>query len=510
MKALFILIGVLAIVAGGAVYYIACLNAAPPTNFRVAEVKRDTIVSSIEATGTAEPEELIDVGAQVTGRIQSLGPDPINPLKRVDYCSRVEERTLLANIDPTVYKAQVAQAAAQLAHDKASLLDLKAKSVQALKEFQRAKELLPKNAIAQTDYDLDEANYNVTTADVEVGKAQIQIAEAALVLAKTNLDYCTIRAPCKGVIISRRVSVGQTVVSAMSASSLFLFAKDLRRMQIWAQVNEADIGRIHAGLPVTFTIDTYRGEVFKGMVEQVRLNAQSTQNVVTYTVVVISDNPPTPEYPNGKVLPYITATVKFEVEQHPNVLLVPNAALRWKPRTAQIAPDARKTAVSRGADDNDAQADAAGGQSPTAQPAQGAAARAAASHQGGAGRGPGKGAGKKDASVPTATGKDHAPAQPSAGPQPAKQHHQHGRLWVRDGEFVRPIRVRVGLSDGSVTEVSGTNVKEGMQVVIGEESGATAGGSETNPFLPQIFRSRPKSGGSSGSSGGSSSPSNKQ
>ena len=116
-------------------------------------------------------------------------------------------------------------------------------------------------------------------------------------------------------------------------------------MQIWAQVNEADIGRIHAGLPVTFTIDTYRGEVFKGMVEQVRLNAQSTQNVVTYTVVVISDNPPTPEYPNGKVLPYITATVKFEVEQHPNVLLVPNAALRWKPRTAQIAPDARKTAV---------------------------------------------------------------------------------------------------------------------------------------------------------------------
>ena len=153
-------------------YYIACLNAVASTNFRVAEVKRDTIVSSIEATGTAEPEELIDVDGQVTGRIQSLGPDPINPLKRVDYCSRVEERTLLANIDPTVYKAQVAQAAAQLAHDKASLLDLKAKSVQALKEFQRAKELLPKNAIAQTDYDLDEANYNVTTADVEVGKCK--------------------------------------------------------------------------------------------------------------------------------------------------------------------------------------------------------------------------------------------------------------------------------------------------------------------------------------------------
>ena len=206
-------------------------------------------------------------------------------------------------------------------------------------------------------------------------------------------------------------------------------------MQIWAQVNEADIGRIRAGLPVTYTIDTYRGEVFKGTVNQVRLNAQSTQNVVTYTVVVDTDNPPLPGYPNGKVLPYITATVKFEVEQHPNVLVVPNAALRWKPRTAQIAPDARGKRGSHGADDDDEQANAAGGQSLAAQPARSAAAaregQTGPRQQPGARRDSAKGTPKKDA----AAGK-----KPSDASQPPKQHHQHGRLWVRDGEFVRPSR----------------------------------------------------------------------
>ena len=361
---------------------------------------------------------------------------------------------------------------------------------------------MPKGAIAQTDYDLDEANYLVAKADIEVGKAQILSSEAALALANTNLKYCFIHAPCKGVIISRRVNIGQTVVSAMSASSLFLFAKDLRRMQIWAAVNEADIGRIRAGQAVTFTIDTYRGEVFKGTVNQIRLNAQSTQNVVTYTVVVDTDNPPSPDYPDGKVLPYITSNVKFEVERHADVLVVPNAALRWKPRPAQIAPDARKSLRDAGGGRSrrgrrSAATRSLGGRS--RRPAQ--AVRAARTRQlaSQAAKRAGPRAPAKDAAKPAATAQSN-PAERRA--QPAKQHHQHGRLWVQDGDFVRPIRVRVGLTDGSVTEVSGTNVKEGMQVVIGEESAAAAaGGSEANPFLPQIrFGGRPK-----GSSGGSSS-----
>ena len=282
------------------------------------------------------------MGSQVTGKIQSFGPDPHNPGKTVDFCTEVEEGTLLAIIDPTIYKAQYDQAVASLAHAKADLLQLQAKCDQAEQEWKRAQGLLPKKAIADTDYDLDKANWLAAKANVDVGKATIKECEATLALAKTNLDYCTIRSPLKGVIIERRVNMGQTVVSAMSASSLFLLAKDLRRMQIWASVNEADIGRIHTGLPVHFTIATYPGETFEGEVTQVRLNAQSTQNVVTYTVVVTTDNPPSADHPFGKLFPYMTADLKFEIERHPDVLLVPNVALRWKPRPAQIAPDARR------------------------------------------------------------------------------------------------------------------------------------------------------------------------
>ena len=170
------------------------------------------------------------------------------------------------------------------------------------------------------------ANYKAAEANVAVGEATIQQNEAALEMAKTNLGYSTIKSPVDGVIIDRRVNIGQTVVASLNAPSLFLIAKDLRRMQVWASVNEADIGRIHPSMPVRFTVDAYPGEVFRGKVVQVRLNATMTQNVVTYTVVVTTDNS------DGKLLPYLTANVNFELEQRDNVLLVPNAALRWKPR----------------------------------------------------------------------------------------------------------------------------------------------------------------------------------
>jgi HlyD family secretion protein len=292
---------------------------------------------------------------------------------------------------------------------------------------------LPQKAIADTDYDLARANWRVAKANVDVGKATIKQAEAALAMAQTNLDYCIIKSPVNGIVIARRVNVGQTVVAAMNAASICLLAKDLQRMQIWPQVNEADIGRIHVGLPVTFTIATYPGEVFRGKVAQVRLNGQSTQNVITYTVVVSTDNPPSPDYPYGKVFPYMTADVKFEVERRPDVLLVPNAALRWKPQDAQIAPDAK-----------------------------------------------GKSSQEKK------TAKDEKPESSDAG---KKEHGARSRLWVQDGAFVRPVNVRVGASDGAVTEVSGKEVKEGMKVVIGESRSAEqAANSEetTNPLLPKI------------------------
>ena len=135
-----------------------------------------------------------------------------------------------------------------------------------------------------------------------------------------------------GVIIDRRVNIGQTVVASLNAPSLFLIAKDLKRMQVWVAVNEADIGNIHPGQPVTFTVDAFPGEVFLGEVGKIRLNATMTQNVVTYTVEVITDNS------DGKLLPYLTANAKFMVSNRPNVLLVPNAALRWIPQAEQVVP----------------------------------------------------------------------------------------------------------------------------------------------------------------------------
>ena len=148
----------------------------------------------------------------------------------------------------------------------------------------------------------------VGEASISQAKASVRQSEATLQKAKRNLAYCTIKSPVNGVIIDRRVNIGQTVVSSLNAPSLFLIAKDLRRMQVWVAVNEADIGKIYPGQPVTFTISTYEGQTFKGEVGKIRLNATMTQNVVTYTVEVVTDNS------SGKLFPYLTANVNFELQ----------------------------------------------------------------------------------------------------------------------------------------------------------------------------------------------------
>src|SRR5207245_2048948 len=177
-------------------------------------------------------------------------------------------------------------------------------------------------------------------AKVEIASAKngVALAEASLMKAKRNLDFCTIKSPVKGVIIDRRVNVGQTVVSSLNAPSLFLLAKDLSRMQIWVAVNEVDVGRIKQGTPVTFTCDTFSDQSFEGTVQKVRLNATMTQNVVMYTVEVRAENP------QSILLPYLTAKVRFEIQRQNDVLIVPNVALRWYPMSeSQVAPDARSS-----------------------------------------------------------------------------------------------------------------------------------------------------------------------
>ena len=167
-----------------------------------------------------------------------------------------------------------------------------------------------------------------------MAESSVALARANLEEASVNLGYTTIRSPVKGVILDRRVNIGQTVLASLNAG-LFLIAKDLSRMEIWASVNETDVGQIHVGQPVRFSVASFPNEVFHGQVAQVRLNASMAQSVVTYTVVVAVDNA------SGRLLPYLTARIQFEVDERKNVLLLPNIALRWQPPTNMVAAETR-------------------------------------------------------------------------------------------------------------------------------------------------------------------------
>jgi HlyD family secretion protein len=476
--------------------------------FRTAPVERGDLTATIKATGTLEPEEVIDVGAQVAGLVLSFGKGADG--QTVDYGSAVEEGMVLAQIDESLCGADVALAEAQLqqaegqvlhanaevetsaagvqaseaqvqqaeaqvqqahagvAKSEADLKQMRAKLVQAKSDWDRAQKLGPSEALAQCNYDAYKAAYETAGANVEVGEAAVRIAtstvagskgalaqakcavaqakgalaqakstvvqangqfaqaKATLARARRNLSYCTIKSPVKGVILARRVNIGQTMVASLSAPSLFLIARDLTRMQVWVAVNEADIGRIRPGQPVTFTVDTFPGEVFRGTVRKIRLDASMTQNVITYTVEIATANP------NGRLLPYLTANVQFQVDRRENVLLVPNAALRWTPAVEQVGPEF-----------------------------QGSVARAAA------------------------PGNRPGASQPPAA-KPAPEAVRSGVVWVPAGAQVRPLSVRAGLSDGVRTEVEGDGLADGLEVVTGVETQSAGPAATKSPFATNL------------------------
>ena len=252
MRVIIVFVVALGVIGASLLWYTHHLSAAESTSrFRTARSLRATCWPRSAPPAPSSRKRSWTWAAQVVGIIEKLGLDPSDPKKEktITWDSPVEEGTVLAWIDDAVYKAQVGQAKASLLQAKANLLQLQAHEVQAEAEWKRAVQLMPHKAIAQTDYDLDEATYRAAVANVEVGKANIEQCQAALEMAETNLEYCTIKSPVKGVIVDRRVNVGQTAVSTMSAPSLFLIAKDLTRIQVWASVNEADMGASTRELP---------------------------------------------------------------------------------------------------------------------------------------------------------------------------------------------------------------------------------------------------------------------
>jgi HlyD family secretion protein len=477
MKSILTLLLILGIAGAGLGWWYFNSNGNHPTAFRTVPIERGDIQATISATGTIEPEEVIDVGAQVAGQIKNFGRDPRDSSKPIDYGSEVEENTVLAQIDDAIYKSQLDQSKANLQKSEADLVQMRAKLRQAERDWSRARELGPRRAISDQDYDTMQATYETQKSALGVGEATVAQAKANLEQARINLGYTTIQSPVKGVIIDRRVNVGQTVVASLNAPSLFLIAKDLKRMEVWASVNEADVGHIHKGQPVKFTVDAFPGEAFRGEVAQIRLNASMTQNVVTYTIVVATDNS------SGRLLPYLTANLQFEVEKRLQALLVPNGALRYRPKPEQMVPEARenlsKTSGRRptGGGTEKSSTTVAKPPSKDSEKSQRADKILKAKAEKAA-------ADQKKAAAPASN------VAPASAERPAME---RGTLWVDDNGFARPIRVRVGLTDGLMTEVQGEDLKDGMEVIVGElrPGGGTAGGT-TNPFTPQFFGNKKK------------------
>jgi HlyD family secretion protein len=476
LRNLFILLIVAALLTGATMWYTKRGDAAP-TGFTTVPVARGDLVATISATGTVEPEDAIDVGAQVQGRIIGFGKDIAG--KSVDNNSEVDEGMVLALIDPSVYQSQVDQADAQLKQAqssveraKADLGQFQAKLNQATRDWDRAQKIGRSDALSDVDYDAYQSAFESAKANVAVGQAAIDQASAtvsqstaALKQAKQNLGYCTITAPVKGVIITRRVNIGQTVVSSLSAPSLFLIAKDLTRMQLWTAVNEADIGNIKVGQEVTFTVDARGNRKFKGTVTKVRLDAQMTQNVVTYTVEITTDND------DRALIPYLTANVSFQVAKKDDVLLVPNVALRWTPSDQSlIAPDAR----------NDATSD-------SPRPRQGGSGSGGSASGGGGAGGGGAGAGGNPSRAADSAAPTSRPARASSGGD-----HARGVVWVEDGNFIRPVKLHLGVTDSVNTEVISGELTEGQKIITGDApAGGSASDDARNPFAPQFRGRRP-------------------
>jgi HlyD family secretion protein len=403
-------------------------------SYRLVSVDAGSVESVVTSTGVLQPTETVEVGTQVSGQIAAL---------YVDFNDAVTKGQLLARIDPTILQQEVQSA-------QASVMRNQAEVDQATRALKRGEELFEERVITQIE--LEQAQYSHTVALASLSSAQV-----ALQRARQNLSYTEIRAPIDGIIVERTGDLGQTVAASMSAPTLFLLAQDLSEMQILASVDEGDIGRINTGQAVRFTVQAYGDRKFAGTVRQVRLQSKTQDNVVSYSVVIQVDNA------DGKLLPAMTATVEFIVAQATDVLKVPNAALRVQPTDVMRATVAAARAQR---DDARAATQLAGVATPTTgTPGTGTPTTPGARGAAGPGTGAGMGAG--------------AGARSGSGAGDSTR----GALWYVD-EGGRPamIPVRIGLTDGQYTEISGPEVVAGMQVIAGVIGGSATGAAAPNPF----------------------------
>ncbi len=286
----------------------------PNADYVTVPVKRKTIIEAVEASGTVNPVNTVDIGSQVSGMIKEI---------YVDYNSKVKKGQLLAQIDPSLFQAQVDKARGDLEAARSNKAKVEAMLVYDKKNYERYKKLYTKNYVAKSDLDLAEATYKSDLAQIAAAQGTINQAQATLQNNLTNLRYTRIVSPVDGIVVSRAVDVGQTVAASFQTPTLFQVAQDLTNMQIEVNVSEADIGRIKKGQEVEYTLDGYADEVFHGKVTEVRIAPTTVSNVVTYTVIVDVDNK------DQKMIPGMTANVSIITNKRENVICVQTDALRF-------------------------------------------------------------------------------------------------------------------------------------------------------------------------------------
>ena len=437
------------VVVGLAVFAAFQFKGNEQPKYFTAKVDRGDIRQVVEATGTINAVTTVQVGSQVSGTISRLN---------ADFNSRVKKGQVVAQIDPSLFQGSLLQAKADLANAKANVVasqanleKAQASALQARADYERTAGLAKEGVLSQQQLDLAKATADSDDAAVAAAKAtitqavaQVQQKQAAVTVAQTNLDYTTIHAPIDGTVIARSVDVGQTVAASLQAPTLFTIAQDLTKMQVYASTDESDVGVIHTGQIVTFKVDAFPKDTFTGGVSQVRLNATTVQNVVTYNTIIDFDNP------DLKLFPGMTAYITIPVANAQNTLRVPNGALRYKPdMTAdQLRALYKQYGLISG--------QAAGTQS--------------ASNQ-----------------APGGTGADvknqraHAEGSESGGAVSGQQHTPRvdvAVVWkLRTDKTLEPVRIRTGITDHTVTEVAQVlngQLNDGDELVTGGVAGSSA------------------------------------
>jgi HlyD family secretion protein len=525
------MVGVLAIigVGGGLTYWTLGRDTSPTTQLIRGKVDRGNVRISVTATGTLEAVHTVQVGSQISGQVSAL---------HADYNSKVRKGQLLAEIDPRTLKSQLlseqasaASVDARMKSTQADLINQQANLVQVQANlkvarvadennqllYDRAKQLMARGLLAQADLDVARTNAESSAAKVEQAQAAVQQAEAQigskqasveqvkseiagakaqLDRAQINLDLTKIYSPVDGVVISRSVDLGQTVAASLSAPILFLIAEDLTRMQVKANIDEADIGKITPDVRASFTVDAYPNDSFVGHISEVRLEPSTVQNVVTYGVIIDVDNA------QLKLRPGMTTNLTMVVDEHTDVLTVPNAALRFTPPgitpeqitkmvqdLPQLPPPSRAAAPAEGESPGDPgqRASRSGGEQD--QGGSGRRGRGGRAQDGGGG--PGVGANASDDAGGAGRGRGGVGGGRGGARGGGGGRNQRSVLWTQDPttlEF-KPVRVRLGINDGTRTEVSGPDVKEGMEIIVGDLAPSTASTQQrpaNNPLVPNI------------------------